>query len=49
MITFNEWWKEYVKEHLACLNYRKDFERCWNAAVGQRDIQPEKDSELPLN
>jgi len=31
MKTFEEWWKEYLPDHLVCMNYKKDFERCWEA------------------
>lgn len=34
-MTFKEWWKIYLKDHMSCINYRRDFERCWKEAQKQ--------------
>ncbi len=33
-MTFEQWWKAYLQNNMSCINYRKDFEKCWNAAYG---------------
>ena len=32
-MTFEQWWKEYLKDNLSCINYHKDFKACWDAAT----------------
>ncbi len=44
-MTFDEWWREYLKENLSCINYRRNFKDAWKAATEQCDIQSEKDAE----
>lgn len=29
MLTFEEWWKGFVKDNMSCTNHRKDFKKAW--------------------
>lgn len=41
-MTFEQWWTEYLKDHLSCINYRKDFKAAWDAASHSISYSNEK-------